>query len=247
MEKNLLKTLALPIFGAILCIGLISSAFIVVHGLESIKNKENSISITGSAKKQFKSDFVIWRGTYSAQSANLPQAYAALKAETVKVKSYLNGKGIKDADLVFSSINTVPSYVILPNGQQSSKIESYRLVETVQVNSKNVDGITNISRQSTELINQGIDFQSNAPEYYYTKLADLKIDMLSLATKDAMTRAQQIAKTTGGTIGKLRSARMGVFQITPLYSTDVSDSGIYDNSSINKEITGVMTCEFEIK
>ncbi|CCJ33599.1 SIMPL domain-containing protein [Caloramator australicus] len=84
-------------------------------------------------------------------------------------------------------------------------------------------------------------------QYYYTKIADLKVDMLGLATKDAMQRAEQIAKNTGIKIGKLKSAKMGVFQITAPYSTEVSDYGIFDTMSINKEITAVVNCEFEIK
>lgn len=247
MENSSLKNWMLPLFALILSIGIITSSAIIIQGIGNIKNKQNTISITGSAKKQFKSDFVVWRGTYTAQSVNLPEAYSVLKTETDKVKNYLKSRGLKDSDMVFTSITTVPNYVVLANGQISSKVESYRLMQTVEISSHDVDGITSISRQSTELINQGIDFQSNAPEYYYTKIGDLKIDMLSLATKDAMMRAEQIAKATGGKIGKLRSAKMGVFQITPLYSTDVSDSGIYNTTSINKEITGVMTCEFEIK
>jgi uncharacterized protein len=247
MENNSIKNWMLPIFAVILSIGIIISSVIVINGITTIKTKQNTITITGSAKKQFKSDFVVWRSTYTAQSPKLPAAYALLKSETDKVKSYLKSKGIDEKGMVFTAITTIPNYAVLANGQMTSDIVSYRLMQTVEISSNEVDKITQISRQATELINQGIDFQSNTPEYYYTKLADLKIDMLSLATKDAMNRAQQIAKSTGSDIGKLRSAKMGVFQITPIYSTDVSDSGIYNTSSIDKEITAVMTCDFEIK
>jgi hypothetical protein len=242
-----MKNLALPIFAIILSLGIIISSVIVINGIANIKSKQNVVTVTGSAKKQIKSDFVVWRGTYSAQSPLLSDVYIKLKEETDKVKSYLIGKGIDEKSIVFTSITTIQNYVAQPNGQMSSKIESYRLMQTVEVSSKDVQKITNISRESTELINQGIEFQSNSPEYYYTKIADLKIDMLSLATKDAMVRADQIATTTGSKIGKLKAARMGVFQITPLYSTEVSDSGIYSTTSIDKEITAVMTCDFEIK
>lgn len=71
--------------------------------------------------------------------------------------------------------------------------------------------------------NQGVEFQSNPPQYFYTKLADMKVKMLSLATKDTMVRAEQIASNAGSKVGALRAARMGVFQITPLYSNEVSN------------------------
>ncbi|WDU83639.1 SIMPL domain-containing protein [Caloramator sp. Dgby_cultured_2] len=149
--------------------------------------------------------------------------------------------------MIFSSIVTMTNYEILPNGMQSTKIESYRLSQTIEITSNDVDELTKISREATELINLGVQFESYPPQYYYTKIADLKVDMLGLATKDAMQRAEQIAKNTGIKIGKLKSAKMGVFQITAPYSTEVSDYGIFDTMSINKEITAVVNCEFEIK
>lgn len=149
--------------------------------------------------------------------------------------------------MVFSSIFTSVKNEILPNGMIGNKIEGYTLTQNVEIKSNDVDLITKISRESTELINQGVQFESYPPQYYYTKIADLKVEMLGLATKDAMLRAEQIAKNTNVKVGKLRASRMGVFQITPPYSTEVSDAGIFDTSSIDKEITAVVNCEFNIE
>lgn len=154
---------------------------------------------------------------------------------------------MSEKDLIFSSISTQTIYEMLPNGVYSTKVDSYKLSQSIQITSKEVDKITELSRKSTELINSGVQFESMPPQYYYTKLADLKIQMLSLATEDAVRRAKQIAKSTGSSVERLKSASMGVFQITPLYSTEVSDYGINDTTSIDKEITAVVNCEFIIK
>src|SRR5690606_40695998 len=69
-------------------------------------------------------------------------------------------------------------------------------------------------REITELLNKGIQFYSQSPRYYYTKLADLKIEMISKATADAKHRADMIAENSGGKLGELISAKMGIFQIT---------------------------------
>ena len=58
--------------------------------------------------------------------------------------------------------------------------------------SSEVDQITDVSRQSTELINQGIEFISESPQYLYTKLPELKLEMLSEATQNARKRADQL-------------------------------------------------------
>jgi hypothetical protein len=244
LDKKYLTYLGIAL---IFSISLVISSIFVSNGIASIKQKQNTIIVTGSAKKQIKSDLIKWTGSFSAQAKDLKEAYKILKDSQEKVREYLLSKGINEKDMIFSSIITMTNYEILPNGMQSTKIESYRLSQTIEITSNDVDELTKISREATELINLGVQFESYPPQYYYTKIADLKVDMLGLATKDAMQRAEQIAKNTGIKIGKLKSAKMGVFQITAPYSTEVSDYGIFDTMSINKEITAVVNCEFEIK
>ncbi|MBI4970275.1 MAG: SIMPL domain-containing protein, partial [Candidatus Omnitrophica bacterium] len=80
-----------------------------------------------------------------------------------------------------------------------------------------------------------------------TGLGELKIEMLREATKDAKKRAEEIATSSGNKIGPIRSARMGVFQITPVNSYDTSDSGYNDTSSLEKRVTAVVKAEFAIQ
>ena len=137
--------------------------------------------------------------------------------------------------------------MIMPNGMYSNTIESYELNQTVEISSGDIDGLTEISRNATDLINQGVAFQSYPPQYFYTGLSELKIDMIARATEDSKLRAEKMLSVTGSQIGALKDARVGVFQITPLYSNEISDYGINDTSSIMKEITSVVECTFEVK
>ena len=129
----------------------------------------------------------------------------------------------------------------------SSDIDYYELNQTVTISSGEIEKITDISRKVTELINEGIQFQSNSPQYMYTKIADMKVTMLAEATKDAKKRAEMIAENAGNKLGNLKYADMGVIQITPLYSNEVSDYGMNDTYSLEKEITAIVHCEFEIQ
>jgi hypothetical protein len=163
------------------------------------------------------------------------------------VREYLVEQGVAKDKIVFSSINTNTFYIILPSGQYTSDIDYYELNQTVTISSEEIDKITEISRNSTELINDGVEFQSNSPQYLYTKIADLKVTMLAEATKDARKRAEMIAENAGNKLGDLKYADMGVIQITSLYSNEVSDYGINDTYSLEKEITAIVHCEFEIQ
>ncbi len=231
---------------AVLAVGLMLSSWIVSNGMLKLKASGNSITVTGSAKQQLKSDLAVWTGMFTAQSPELTGAYAKLKNSQDKVKNYLVEKGFTEKDIIFSSINTDIRYVLLANGQYSNQVESYRLSQNVEIRSDQVDQVAALSREATDLINQEVEFYSNPPQFFYTKIADLKVEMLSLATQDALKRAEQIASNSNSKVGALRGAKMGVFQITPLYSNEISDYGINDTSSLDKEITAVMNCEFEV-
>lgn len=246
MNQEQHKSIALIAVAVILALGLVLSTYIATNGFVEIKGNK-SITVTGSAKQQIKSDLISWQGSFSCQSPQMSEAYARLKESHEKVKKYLIAKGIEEKNLVFSSIYTNTIFEVNYNGQYTNNILGYRLEQRVEVSSNDVDKIAKISREATELINEGVEFQSFQPQYFYTRIADLKVSMLAEATKDAKNRADQIAQNTGSRIGALRSAKMGVFQITPLYSTEVADYGINDTSSLEKEITAVVTCSFEMK
>lgn len=245
MEQN--RGVTWIIVALILGLSLIASTVVFTGGLKAIKIERNTLDVKGSAKEQIKSDYAVWSGAYSATSTDLKTAYLDLDASAVQVRKFLVEKGFTEKELIFSSVTTTPMNAILPNGMYSNVIESYRLSQTVEIRLNDVDKIAEISRISTELINQGVTFESFPPQYFFTKLADKKINMIELATKDAQARAEGMLKATGKSTGDLISASVGVFQITPLYSNEISDYGINDTSSIDKEITAVVTCSFEVR
>ena len=230
----------------ILSFALIYSTSIAINGLVDIKSSD-TLTVKGSAKQEIRSDFVVWSGNFSNESPELSSAYEMLSDSRDKVRTYLLDKGIDSQDIVFSSISTYPKRMIMPNGMYSNVIESYELNQTVEISSDDIDGLTEISRNATDLINQGVAFNSYPPQYFYTGLSELKIDMIARATEDSKLRAEKMLGVTGSTVGKLKDARVGVFQITPLYSNEISDYGINDTSSIMKEITSVVECTFDVE
>jgi hypothetical protein len=246
MNEIRYKLIANSIIAIIITIGVIVSAVIIGGSIVSIKAGNNSIIVTGSAKQQITSDLIVWTGSFNAKSPALQEAYAQLKVSKEKVLAYLIKQGVSADKIVFSSINTNINYVVLSNGQYTSQIDYYDLYQTVTISSGEIEKITEISRNATELINEGIQFQSNSPQYLYTKIADLKVTILAEATKDAKKRAEMIAENAGSGLGGLKYADMGVIQITPLYSNEFSDYGMNDTYSLEKEITAVVHCEFKI-
>jgi len=232
--------------GVALAIGLVLAS--IIGGWAFVKGKQGdqTITVTGSARKRIKSDLVIWKAGVSYQAPVLADAYRSLSENVPRVKSYLVGKGIPENEITVSSISSQTLHARDSDGQDTGQITGYSLRQELEVRSNDVDKIAKIAREATELIIQGILLESMAPEYHYTKLGEEKITMLAEAAKDAKKRAEQVAESTNSSIGSVRTARMGVLQITPADSNDVSDSGMNDTSSLDKDITAVVNLSFEI-
>jgi hypothetical protein len=232
--------------GTALALGLIISSLILGWSYTGAKKGDDAITVTGSAKKRIKSDLVVWSAGVSAEGAALTESYKKLSDITPRVKEYLLGKGIPENQMTISSITTTPRKGHDSDGNETTEIIGYSLSQQIEVRSNDVAKIEQIAREATELINQGILIESTAPRYYYTQIGDLKIEMLGEAAKDAKERAERIAQSTGNSIGSVRSAKMGVLQVTAADSTDVSDYGVYDTSTIEKDMTAVVNVSFAV-
>lgn len=222
----------------IIALAVIISAFLFSNAFQNRNQSNDTISVTGLGKKDFVSDLIVWSGSFSRKSFTLKEAYAALDNDRESIKKYLTSKGIGADEIVFSAVNFNKDFQTTYNENGTTREQiftGFTLTQNVSIQSKNVNKIEEISRQSSELINSGIEFYSNAPEYYYTKLAELKIKMIAEATKDAQTRAKSIAENAGADLGNLKKSDMGVFQITGQNSSeDFSYGGSFNTSSKNK-------------
>jgi uncharacterized protein len=229
---------------AALSLALVISSVVGANAIRTVKQSNDALVITGSAKRPIRSDYVVWRVSISSQQPTAQAAYQELKTRTERVQRYLQEQQVPDDAITLSAIETYAIPEVSANGRETGQTLAYRLNQRLEVRSNEVDRITKLSQQSTDLLNEGIPLVSEPPQYLYTQLSKLRIEMVAEATKDAKARAEAIASSTGDRVGAVRSAETGVFQITARNSTDVSDSGIYDTSSIEKDITAVVSVKF---
>ena len=243
MEKRNEFFLPAVILGVSLIIGVV----VFTNAWKTNQRSNQTITVTGSAKKDIVSDLGFLRGTISVQASTSEGAYTELNREKPTLISYLEGKGFSKDKIEFNTINSYPVYEMNEQGYSTGRVAGYVYSQRIEVQSTDVYKIKEISLDITSLIQKGVRFNVEPPEYHYTKIADLKIEIQAEAAKDAMVRAQKIADATDRDLGPMRGARMGVIQITPKYSNAISDYGINDLSSIDKEIIGVVNASFQIE
>ena len=209
---------------------------------------EQTITITGSAEKDFTSDQIVWKGNFERKMLDLKAAYTLLKQDETTIRNYLKNKGVSETEMVFSAINIDKQFSYQYDGggrQTGSEFTGFNLSQSVTVNSKNIAQVEKISREITQLIESGIELNSSPPAYYYTKLSELKIDLLAKAGADAKLRAETIAKNSGTNLGRLTKASMGVFQITGQNSNeDYSYGGVFNTSSKDKTASITLRAEY---
>jgi uncharacterized protein len=230
--------------GLALAAGLVFASLVVARTWQRIAESQ-AISVTGSARRLVKSDLIVWTGSFSTEAKTLLAAQQALKADLVKVEAFLKMQAVTNYQVGPIGIQELRQRV---NSDEGVRIVGYNLSQNVTVTSPEVERIAALDQQTAKLVEQGVQFTTSAPRYIYTKAGEAKIEMLAEATKDARARAEQIASQGGRTVKELRAARMGVFQITPLYSTRGHSSweGENDMSSLDKSIMAVVNATFSM-
>lgn len=237
-----------PIFwsATVLGVALVCSAFIGSAAVERLRRAGDEISVTGSARKPITSDVAVWRGSISVQRATLPEASDELARTTARVRAFIVQHGFTDSLVEVSSINSNAVRERI-GGEETNRVIGYRLYQTVSVSSPDIAGVTKLSRDAGSLLAEGVPLSPESPQYLFTRLGDMRIAMLGDATEDARTRASKIAERTGGRIGRIKSVKQGVFQITPRNSTEISDYGMNDVSAVDKDITAVVRVTFSLE
>lgn len=236
---------------AIFALSIIIAAAILGNAIINRNKKSGTVDVTGLGQQNFSSDFVVWEGNFSRENYEIQIAYTDLEKDRKAVTDYLVAKGIPKEQIIFKAVNTNPLYEqnYSSNGNYIGQtFKGYQLNQSLQIESKEVDKVEQISREITELLLQGVKFYSQPPRYYYTELESLKIEMISKATEDARLRAERIAENSGSKLGRLISANMGIFQITGQNSTeDYSWGGTFNTTSKEKTASITMRLSYGVR
>lgn len=214
------------------------------------KKPSKTVSVVGLAEKDFTSDLIVWDLRYDVLDMDMKKSYAMIKDQNKIVKEFLSSKGIKTDEIDFKNISTKPKYEShWESGHWVENFEGYQSEQRIRVESKDVEKIEKIIREISELYDQNIKISSDDPEYYYTKLSDLKLEMLAQASKNARERAQTVTENAGGKLGDLKTATTGVFQITAPNSSEDSYSwgGAFNTSSKQKHVSINMRLTYYVK
>lgn len=240
-------------YGKYLILGaaVVLSAWLLAKAYTYKYHAQETIVVTGLGETEFVSDLIVWNGVIAAESQNVEAGYARLEQSKRKVCDYLLAKGIPAEAVVFQFVNVDKQFesVYTANGNWAGqRFTGYRLTQGFTIESKEVEAVENVSRDISSLIAQGVSIEARHPDYYYTQLDDVKLSLIEKASADARDRAQKIAANAGAKIGRVASARMGVFQITGANTNEeFSAGGSFNTASRQKKARITMRVEYRIR
>ena len=235
----------------VIAVAAVACAFMLARAYTYKYLSQDTIVVTGLGETEFTSDLIVWTGVLTAEAPNAAAGYAQIEASKAKVQDYLTAKGLPAEAVVFEFVNVDKQYTAVYNANGNwagQRFSGYQLRQRFSVESTEVEKVETISREISSLIAQGVAIEAYAPDYYYTKLDDVKMGLIETASADARTRAEKIARNAGTKIGNVASARMGVFQITGANSNEeFSAGGSFNTSSRNKKARITMRIEYRIR
>ncbi len=246
-------TAAIGVVVAALLVGvaLVAASYVAVQGVKYVKTFESSrLDVTGSADRLVTSDQVKWMASFGRRvdANSLSQGYRLMAGDLDAVLKVLGPHGFTRTDLTIQPVTVNPDYRQCSNAASdcTPDVVGFELAQYFTLSSGEVDKVTALAQDAQPFVDAGLSYQTVSLEYYYSGLAGVRPELLAEAIKDAQRRAEAVASATGVSIGQLRSADSGVFQVTQLNSTDVSAYGVYDTTTIEKRVTAVVHASFAL-
>lgn len=228
--------------GTLLSVGLIISVGIGTYALYQIKASADTIEVTGSAKESVVSDFGRWTINLTTDTSTEDQqsGFDRLDKASKNILAYLTTQGFTSVDTPAPTVN--PNYYYPDKG--SAVLSGYTVSRQIVVSSAEIDKLVTLAGSVAPLTGYGYKVTTYGVELTYQKLPEERVKLLSGAIKDAQARAEAIAKETGRSVGALKSATGGVVQVLPQGGVDISDYGMYDTSSKNKDVMVTVRTKF---
>jgi hypothetical protein len=203
------------IFGIFIFLGLAALGFSIGSSVVKFKGYERTVTVKGLSEKEYPADIALWPIQFIAAHNDLPELYKSIEAHSNEIIRFLKANGFEDDE-----ISTTPPGIVdkLAQGYEKSKIEfRYHATQTITIYSKKIEPVRRTMNKLAELGKKGIALTDgdyhHTTEYLFTRLNEIKPEMVEEATTKAREVASKFAKDSDSKLGKIKKARQGQFSI----------------------------------
>ena len=220
----------------IAALGLMAGGYLLGNGLLRAKEAERSVTVRGLAERDVTADLATWTISYSSSSTDLAAAQAKVQQDTRSIEQFFAGLGFPKDALQPTGAN-VSSY-------NDRGVTTYTVRQRLALRTNDIKLAQRAVARQFDLVNRGVMLEEGSGmSYTFTKLNDIKPEMVAEATKDARASAEQFAKDSGASVGAIRDATQGYFSIE---GRDGESGGWGVSDSPYKKVRVVTTVNFTL-
>ena len=161
--------------GVAIALGMLASSVVASRAVIQIKQENQALEVKGFAEKQIVSDFASWTGSFTTRAPQLTAAYEQLSQHREGVEAFLRDQGVPEGSYELFPVGTSVLFAQNAQGAITNQVEGYALTQEIRVSSADIDLVSAVSKHSAQLVEQGVEFSSYRPEYFYTRLGELDI------------------------------------------------------------------------
>lgn len=234
----------------LLAIGAALAGWFVAEGLREHGTADRYVSVKGISEREVKADLTIWPLSFVVGGDDLVQVQRDVERNAGLIADFLTGAGFSDEEIEPQDLRVTDRQAQVYNsGPQTGP--RFIASQTIVLRSTAVDEVAALSGGLGRLVSQGVVLGNDpnnytpttGPSFLFTKLTEIKPEMIAEATANARQGAEQFAADSGATVGSIRSANQGVFQILPRDDAP----GIYEPAQLHKKVRVVSTIEFYLE
>ncbi len=247
-----MKTSSIWIASIALIISFGISALFIGRSLQRFKAEDRSVSVKGFAEREVKADLAVWIIQTRMANNDLMEGSKAIDEAKNKVIAFMLQNQIKQEEIVVEGIVVTDKKAQQYDNFQQGNAFRYLITQNFQIRSNNVDLLQKVSRMTGELLQVGV-FLSNSDygnplQFYFTKLNEIKPQMITEATQNARKAAQQFANENDSKLGSLKKANQGLFTIVDRTASLSGGEGGYASGTndLFKKVRVVISAEYSI-
>lgn len=227
----------------LIALSFCAAGYFIADGLRTFRQADNFVTVKGLAERNVEADIVIWPIKHSATGDDITAVQNKIEKQSAEIKTYIKKHGLSPEDITGQKITMTDLLAQQYRGNNANQ-SRYIISETITIRTQNMNAVESSIADMGELIRKGVTLnQQQDPAYVFTGLNEIKPAMIAEATKNARASAAQFAKDSGTSVGGIREANQGVFQILPRNSANSYNEA----AERQKKVRVVSTLKFYLK
>ena len=225
---------------AIFSVGLVASGYLLGDGLRRAKAAERSVTVRGVSERDVTADLATWSVSFAEEGTSLEPVQASVDAKSRAVRAFFQSAGFKPEDISDTAINASSMF------DRDRKEERVTVSRSVQLRSRDVMRVRDAYARQSELIRAGVPINGSNVNYVFTRLNDVKPDMIAEANRNARASAEQFARDSGAEVGAIKSATQGYFSIGARDGEGCEECGSSGGGSPFQKVRVVTTIDYDL-